>query len=42
MEDDVHWREADRDVLRRINELLLKDAHRNSFKGIGKPETLEG
>jgi toxin YoeB len=40
-EDYVHWQETDRDVLRRINE-LLKDARRSPFKGIGKPEPLKG
>jgi len=40
-EDYVHWRETDRGILRRINE-LLEDARRNPFKGIGKPEPLKG
>jgi toxin YoeB len=40
-EDYVHWQQTDRDVLRRIN-ALIKDARRNPFKGIGKPEPLKG
>lgn len=40
-EDYLHWQATDRDVLRRINE-LVRDANRNPFKGIGKPEPLKG
>ena len=40
-EDYLYWQETDRDVLRRIND-LLKDARRSAFKGIGKPEPLKG
>jgi toxin YoeB len=40
-EDYVHWQETDWNTVRRINE-LVKDARRNPFKGIGKPEPLKG
>ncbi len=40
-EDYLHWQDADRNAARRINE-LIKDARRNPFKGIGKPEPLKG
>lgn len=40
-EDYVHWQETDPKVLRRLNE-IIKDARRNPFKGIGKPEPLKG
>jgi toxin YoeB len=40
-EDYLHWQETDPTVLRRIHE-LIRDASRNPFKGIGKPEPLKG
>jgi toxin YoeB len=40
-DDYVYWQETDTAVLHRINE-LIKDARRNPFKGIGKPEPLRG
>jgi toxin YoeB len=40
-EDYLHWQKADPKVLKRINE-LIKDAKRNPFKGLGKPEPLKG
>ena len=40
-DDYLRWQETDRDVLRRINE-LLKDTRRSPFRGIGKPEPLKG
>ena len=40
-EDYLYWQTTDRDVLRRINE-LVRDASRSPFKGIGKPEPLKG
>ena len=40
-EDYLHWQDADRNAARRINE-LIKDARRNPFNGIGKPEPLKG
>ena len=40
-EDYLYWQNEDRKILKRINE-LIKDVNRNGFKGIGKPEPLEG
>jgi toxin YoeB len=40
-EDYLFWQETDRPMLRRVNE-LLKDACRDPFKGLGKPEPLKG
>ena len=40
--DDYLWfQEYDRKLLKRIN-LLIKDASRSPFEGIGKPEPLKG
>jgi len=39
--DYLHWQEQDRKTLRRINE-VIRDALRNPFTGIGKPEPLKG
>lgn len=39
--DYLTWQNQDRDVLRRINE-LIKDVQREPFRGIGKPEPLRG
>ena len=36
----VEWRQTDKRVWKRINE-LLKDTLRNPFEGIGKPEPLK-
>lgn len=38
-EDYLHWVEADRDTLVRIN-TLIENARRTPFDGIGKPEPL--
>lgn len=38
-EDYLHWQEQDRDMLKRINE-LIREASRTPFQGIGKPEPL--
>jgi toxin YoeB len=38
-DDYLHWQPMDVRVLQRINE-LIKDASRNPFSGIGKPEAL--
>lgn len=38
-EDYLHWQQADKAVVKRIN-LILKDAMRTPFAGIGKPEPL--
>lgn len=37
--DYVYWQTQDRKTLKRIND-LLKDAKRNPFEGMGKPEPL--
>jgi toxin YoeB len=39
--DYQHWLENDPAILVRVN-ALIKDASRNSFQGIGKPEALKG
>jgi len=40
-EDYLNWQEDDPATLRKVN-ALLKDAKRDPFKGIGKPEPLRG
>ena len=37
--DYLYWQDQDRKMLRRIN-ILIRDALRNPFEGIGKPERL--
>jgi toxin YoeB len=39
--DYQHWLENELAILTRIN-ALIKDARRNPFQGLGKPETLKG
>ena len=39
--DYTFWQDTNREMLKRINE-LLKDARRDPFKGLGKPEPLKG
>jgi len=39
--DYLHWQEADPSLARRLN-LLIKEASRTPFSGIGKPEPLRG
>lgn len=39
--DYLHWQAMDRAVLARINE-LIRDVSRSPFRGIGKPEPLQG
>jgi toxin YoeB len=39
--DYQHWAETDPVKLKRIND-LIKDAARNPFRGLGKPEPLKG
>ena len=39
--DYLHWQETDREMVAKIN-ALIKDASRNPFKGLGKPEPLKG
>lgn len=38
-EDYLYWQDADKRMVKKINE-LLKDTCRTSFEGIGKPEPL--
>lgn len=38
-QDYLHWQQADRKMLRRIND-LIKAIERDPFQGIGKPEPL--
>lgn len=38
-EDYLHWQQSDAQILQRTNE-LIRDASRNPFQGIGKPEPL--
>lgn len=40
-EDYLHWQATDKTTLKRINE-LLRDAMRQPFVGLGKPEPLKG
>jgi toxin YoeB len=40
-EDYLYWQANDRKVLARLNE-VIRDALRNPFSGIGKPEPLRG
>lgn len=40
-EDYQHWIENDKDVLKRVND-LIKECQRTPFKGTGKPEPLKG
>ena len=40
-EDYLYWQATDRKLLVRIN-ALIKEASRDPFKGIGKPEPLRG
>lgn len=39
--DYVYWQGQDKRTLKRIND-LIKDAQRDPFAGIGKPEPLKG
>ena len=38
-EDYLHWRNNDRKALRRVN-ILIREAQRAPFEGVGKPEPL--
>ena len=40
-EDYLYWQTQDKKLLKRINE-LIKDAEREPFTGLGKPEPLRG
>ena len=39
-DDYVHWQTADRQILKRINQ-LVEDTLRDPYAGIGKPEPLK-
>ncbi len=39
-EDYLYWLNTDKQILKRINE-LIKDIQKNKYKGIGKPEPLK-
>lgn len=39
--DYQHWQDTDRAMLKRVNE-VIRDAMRDPFKGLGKPEPLKG
>ena len=38
-EDYIYWQQTDKSMLKRIN-MLIKEAKRTPFNGIGKPEPL--
>ncbi|MBB1250106.1 Txe/YoeB family addiction module toxin [Rhizobium sp. G21] len=40
-EDYLYWQATDGKILARVN-LLIKDASRQPFQGVGKPEPLRG
>lgn len=40
-EDYLYWQSHDKQILKRLN-VLLRDAERTPFDGIGKPEPLRG
>jgi toxin YoeB len=40
-EDYVDWQTQDKKTVTRINK-IIKDAKRNGYRGIGKPEPLKG
>lgn len=39
-DDYLHWQTNDKQILKRINE-LIKDVQRSPYQGIGKPEPLK-
>jgi addiction module toxin, txe/yoeB family len=39
--DYLYWQENDKNILKRINKLIL-DIERNGYDCIGKPEALKG
>jgi toxin YoeB len=39
-DDYLYWQQSDKNVLRRIND-LIKEIERSPFEGIGKPEPLK-
>lgn len=40
-DDYLYWKSQDKKTLKRVNQ-LIKDAERDPFSGIGKPEPLKG
>lgn len=40
-EDYLYWQQHDKQVLKRLN-MLIRDAERDPFSGVGKPEPLRG
>lgn len=40
-DDYLYWQTQDKKTLKRVNQ-LIRDAERNPFEGIGKPEPLKG
>jgi toxin YoeB len=40
-EDYLHWQRNDSGMVEKINE-LIRDAKRDPFRGLGKPEPLKG
>lgn len=40
-DDYLYWQSQDKKTLKRVNQ-LIKDAERDPFSGIGKPESLKG
>ena len=40
-EDYQHWAQADRKILKRVND-LIRECRRTPFEGTGKPEPLKG
>lgn len=40
-EDYLHWQQNDREIAAKLN-LLIANARRTPFKGLGKPEPLRG
>ena len=40
-DDYLYWQSQDKKTLKRVNQ-LIKDAERDPFSGIGKPEPLKG
>lgn len=41
LDDYLYWQSQDKKTLKRVNQ-LIKDAERDPFSGIGKPEPLKG
>ncbi len=39
--DYIYWQNNDKKILKKLN-ILLEDARRNPYEGLGKPEPLKG